>query len=294
VVWHVVKNMNSNGKIGRLSKEVRDELGGRLENGETGVQLVEWLNGLPAVQEVLKSQFEGRPITEQNLSEWKQRGFREWQRHQEVREHLRSLSERAGELEGEAGAAAISDRMASWLGAELAVHAQKLLEATEDPKERWRCLREVLRELRHLRRQDHERQRMRIQQERWELERERGKAELLKLQREEASKQATKAALSGCLDELFGRVPGSGTLKTQATRALTSLQPHLRAEEREDEDEAAGDAGTPTRAEEGRERDQSDQSDQRDGGRQARDPNPGESDQIRPNPSESDHAGEKG
>jgi hypothetical protein len=40
------------GKIARLPRERREELNGRLQNGEVGRKLVEWLNGLPAAQAV--------------------------------------------------------------------------------------------------------------------------------------------------------------------------------------------------------------------------------------------------
>ena len=33
-----------NGKIARLPKTIRDDLGRRIENGEQGKELVEWLN----------------------------------------------------------------------------------------------------------------------------------------------------------------------------------------------------------------------------------------------------------
>jgi hypothetical protein len=58
-----------------LPKHIREQLAGRIDNGEQGKDLVEWLNGLPAVQEVLEEQFAARPISEQNLSEWKQGGY---------------------------------------------------------------------------------------------------------------------------------------------------------------------------------------------------------------------------
>ncbi len=67
-----------NGKIARLPKQVRHDLNGRLEDGEPGKQLVEWLNGLPEVQGVLQLRFGGRPISEQNLSERKQGSYQEW------------------------------------------------------------------------------------------------------------------------------------------------------------------------------------------------------------------------
>ncbi len=42
--------MPNYGKIARLPRNVRDELNHSIDNGETGVRLVEWLNGLPEVQ----------------------------------------------------------------------------------------------------------------------------------------------------------------------------------------------------------------------------------------------------
>ena len=41
--------MTRHGKIARLPLEVREELNRRLENGEPGDRLVEWLNGMPAL-----------------------------------------------------------------------------------------------------------------------------------------------------------------------------------------------------------------------------------------------------
>ena len=89
------------GKIGRLPKCTRDELGHRIEDGEPGKELVKWLNGLSSVQRVLKEQFGGRAVTEQNLSEWKQGGHQEWLRHREACEKLRWMTERAEDLEDE-------------------------------------------------------------------------------------------------------------------------------------------------------------------------------------------------
>jgi hypothetical protein len=80
------------GKIARLPREIREELSVRLrcasafakatadkptrqvrlQNGEVGRLLVEWLKGLAAAQAVLAANFGGRAISPQNLSEWKQ------------------------------------------------------------------------------------------------------------------------------------------------------------------------------------------------------------------------------
>jgi hypothetical protein len=50
-----------------------------MEIGEDGETLLDWLNSLPTVQESLKASFNGVPISKQNLCEWRQGGFREWQ-----------------------------------------------------------------------------------------------------------------------------------------------------------------------------------------------------------------------
>ena len=66
------------GKIARLPLAVRQELNTRLRNGEEAKQLVLWLNSLPAVQEVLAAQFQGKPIAECNLSRWRAGGYADW------------------------------------------------------------------------------------------------------------------------------------------------------------------------------------------------------------------------
>ena len=64
------------GKVGRLPRPVRDELNHRLREGEKGRKLVNWLNSLPEVQAVLKAEFNGKAVSEANLTAWKQGGYR--------------------------------------------------------------------------------------------------------------------------------------------------------------------------------------------------------------------------
>lgn len=66
------------GKIARLSASLREELNRRLHNGESGPKLTAWLNSLSEVQGLLKESFESRPVSEQNLSEWRNGGYRDW------------------------------------------------------------------------------------------------------------------------------------------------------------------------------------------------------------------------
>ena len=87
-----------NGKIAKLSHPVREELNLRMENGENGAKLLEWLNALPEVQEALKASFAGVAISKQNLSEWRRGGFREWQIQQDLISHACQLSECGREM----------------------------------------------------------------------------------------------------------------------------------------------------------------------------------------------------
>src|SRR5438045_3895894 len=90
--------MTRNGKIARLPKAVQEQLNRRLEDNEPGKRLVEWLNSLPEVQAVITLEFSGKPIREQNLSEWKKGGYHDWQRQQERSEWFRQLQAEAGDL----------------------------------------------------------------------------------------------------------------------------------------------------------------------------------------------------
>ncbi|MGD0813320.1 MAG: hypothetical protein ABSA83_06930 [Verrucomicrobiota bacterium] len=67
-----------NGKIARLSSHVREELNVRLERSQPGPSLLAWLNALPEVQGMLRRDFGGEPISEQNLSQWRRGGFQDW------------------------------------------------------------------------------------------------------------------------------------------------------------------------------------------------------------------------
>ena len=91
------ENMKTrNGKIARLPLEIRDQLNTRLADGELGNRLVEWLNANPAVMKVMAEQFDGRPINESNLSEWRSGGYEEWLTLHSFLDDARILSENSG------------------------------------------------------------------------------------------------------------------------------------------------------------------------------------------------------
>jgi hypothetical protein len=163
------------GKIGRLSRDIRQLLGEKIEDGIPNKDLVAWLNESVEVKRVLALRFEGRAITEQNLSEWKQTGHVEWLRREERRVLALQLVEpRSGaflEPEELAAEKEVSDRLGRELGLEMARLALALVEQDGNTEERWKRLCAVYREVSRLRRDDERGDRTRIQRERWERER---------------------------------------------------------------------------------------------------------------------------
>src|SRR5947209_8917380 len=81
-----------NGKIASLPRPIQDELNQRLEKNEKGSRLRAWLNGLPEVQAVLKADFDGTAITQQNISDHRRHGFLDWQARQQALEFASNLN----------------------------------------------------------------------------------------------------------------------------------------------------------------------------------------------------------
>ena len=87
------------GKIARLPRSIRNELNVRLENGAPGQPLLDWLNSLPGTRQVLQEQFDGVPISKQNLSDWRQGGYAEWLARRDLLDQATDMAEQATELE---------------------------------------------------------------------------------------------------------------------------------------------------------------------------------------------------
>ena len=169
--------MARTGKIARLPFTVRNLLNEKLRDGEQGTKLVAWLNGLPTVLKVLAAEFEGRPINEQNLTEWRQGGYEDWLRHQETWRWVSELAEQAAQLEEEAGDFSVADWLSAPLGVELGHRLQALAtRAADDPVQNREFI-ELCREIGRLRRDDHDEQRLKILREQWEAVTERNTAE---------------------------------------------------------------------------------------------------------------------
>jgi hypothetical protein len=186
-------NLTRNGKIARLPLTVRQELNRRLDEGEQGKQLVVWLNALPEVQAIVAAEFGGKAIREQNLSEWKQGGYRDWLAKQEALEIAERLGEDATEWKAE-GRVSLTDTLALWLVARYAVATRRVAET--GGREGWRLLREICGDIVELRKGDHSAERLQIERERLELEKEQSEERVCE-KVEELKKQLAKKRKGG-------------------------------------------------------------------------------------------------
>jgi hypothetical protein len=167
-------NLTHNGKIGRLPKAVQEQLNRRLENGEKGGPLAAWLNSLPEVQAVLAAEFEGRAIREQNLSEWRKSGYKNWLWRQEAL----AMAAETGELQP-GGAQPLADQMARWVTVRYLMAIRKLTEKNADGEPDLKVLREFCHDVVAVRRGDHSAARLKMEQERLGREREKTEEEVI-------------------------------------------------------------------------------------------------------------------
>jgi hypothetical protein len=145
--------MTRKGKIARLPRAVRDELNRRLDDGEPGIRLVEWLNGLAEVQAVLTADFEGRPINEQNLSDWRDGGFKDWRRSQQAFELASVILEDAQDRGELMKGCRLSDRVGEMAALSLARMIQATMEQDNGAEQQMAALK-VIREIIRLRKSD--------------------------------------------------------------------------------------------------------------------------------------------
>lgn len=66
------------GKIARLPASIREKINRKLYDGELSSQILSWLNRQQEVKQVLNRQFNGSPVTPQNLSRWRRGGYQEF------------------------------------------------------------------------------------------------------------------------------------------------------------------------------------------------------------------------
>lgn len=160
-----------NGKIGRLPLALREQINRRLADGETARSLVVWLNGLPEVKDIMTAHFRGQPVREQNLSQWRIRGFRLWCADQAVRS-----ATAAGLPPGSPSGAALDEAMAVWAAQHYLQAANQLVNQRRRPRPTFRLVRRMCQDLLALRRAGHLAARRKLHQERAEWRQPPGRA----------------------------------------------------------------------------------------------------------------------
>jgi len=172
--WKAEKEpmMSRIGKIARLPRDIREQLNRRLLDGQSGPDILQWVNDLPQCRQMLTQKFGGRPIDEGNLNEWRHGGYEEWLWHEDRRDSLGSVFENVAKLDAVGDGAKVAEQLGAIVAAELARHLD-FLEGINDMNERWFRLREISRELTRFRRENCNNQRLRLAEQRLENETER-------------------------------------------------------------------------------------------------------------------------
>ncbi len=213
------------GKIARLSAGIRSQLNSRLLNGGEGKQIVGWLNSLPEVKQILADSFDGHPINEQNLTDWRQGGYEEWLAHQDILAQAAQLAADQHELAAAAPGKSLPDHLASAVSFRYAaILAAQGLEMDEKSLRQLKSLGRLCQAVSKLRRDEQNAARLKFESERWELEREELRAE-----NEEAEKNRLRAALSARfmtamkITEWYNKM-GGGPLAAIAAGVLREIQ----------------------------------------------------------------------
>jgi hypothetical protein len=131
------------GKIARLPQPIREKLNQRLRDGQTGKEIINWLNELPDVKQLVIERFAGHLISENNVSEWRRGGYQDWLREMETRIRIVQLAEKYqdAELDGRLGRRAETVVLAELLD------DMDQLHRIEDDEVRSARLRRICREL---------------------------------------------------------------------------------------------------------------------------------------------------
>jgi len=161
--------MTRHGKIARLPHPIREQINRRLQNGEANKQTAEWLNTVPEVRTLLDAEFDGQPINEVNLSNWKLGGYRDWEAQQEALEAVRRFGADAAEI-GQATGGQLADHLALCMTARIAVALHQPAAEGEDAAAQLQKLRQLLADLVALRKGDQNAQWLRIEREKIDLQ----------------------------------------------------------------------------------------------------------------------------
>ena len=195
--------MTRHGKIARLPHPIRQQINRRLQNSDEGKEIIEWLNALTEVRAVIDSEFDGQPVSEVNLSNWRLGGYRDWEAQQEALAAVRRFGADAAEINQAAGGQ-LADQLAICMIARIAVALQQAPSAGDDAAGELQRLRQLCADLVALRKGDQNAQWLRIEREKFDLELKKAGAEEAAHQRAiEALKNPKKGGVSKEFIEWF-------------------------------------------------------------------------------------------
>lgn len=184
--------MSRIGKIARLPHDIREELNRRIMDGQSGPDILQWVNELPQCRQMLAQKFAGRPIDESNLYEWRHGGYEEWLYHEDRRDQLRVWFEYIAKLDAVGDSNAVTERLGVIVASELA-RALHYIEGINETDFRWERLKEVCKVLSRFRRENHNYQRVLLAEQRLENDTER-----LRLQQEKVGRVTPCARRYNC------------------------------------------------------------------------------------------------
>ena len=157
-----------NGKIAHLPKSIREQLNRRLDDGERHDRLLAWLNALPKVRALIASDFAGRPVSKQNLSEWTRHSFRQWKLRQTAFSFATEdlTDSRSSKT---CSTTILTDKLVQWVALHFAASAHNLAPADDGPETDLRRLRQLAADIIALRRGDLYSRRVAIEEQRLAL-----------------------------------------------------------------------------------------------------------------------------
>jgi len=115
--------MTRNGKIARLPNQIREQINERLRDGVAAKDILPWLNDLPEVKAILAAKFQDQQITEDNISQWRNGGYCDWENQNLQKAAVSRLSEEAAAIQS-AGRKDIAEQLTICVLAKLALALQ--------------------------------------------------------------------------------------------------------------------------------------------------------------------------
>src|ERR1043166_6476141 len=166
-------------KIASLPRNIREELNCRVERSEKTRVTLQWVNAIPEVQAILKENFEGEPIKQQNLFDWKTSpGYSAWKLTQTA---LAFTEDSFPDDLPQSTLEKMSAKLIRCLQIRYAAVASALPPVHDNPELELRRLGDLCNNLTALRRGDLSAERLSVEQQRLALERSRTDPEQEKL-----------------------------------------------------------------------------------------------------------------